>query len=261
MFRCGNCGAMITNETQKGHVYLRCTKKKGPCDQPYLREEAMTRQVEAALRSVALDPEDADWMLAELRERQDKERQTAESAAAEVRRELSELDEKDQRMLTSYLEGVSSLDEYRSLKNQFAERRATLKERLAAIEASGERRLEPVAAFINAAREAGFAAQGGKDEEKRDRVKNAGSNRRVLHGELVWEPRGAWQIVATAPLNATRPKARDAERSAACRNERRSTAAAVHAGRRSNGSRDALRCQLLNDLIEYIVANPDETPL
>jgi hypothetical protein len=144
MFHCGNFGAMITNETQKGHVYLRCTRKKGPCEQPYLREEDMTRQVEAGLRSVVLDPEDADWMLAELRERQDKERHTAEAAAAEVRRELSELDAKDQRLLTGYLEGVSSLDEYRSLKNQFAEKRATLKERLASIEASGERRLEPV---------------------------------------------------------------------------------------------------------------------
>jgi hypothetical protein len=36
---------------------------------------------------------------------------------------------------------------------------------------------------------------------------------------------------------------------------------AVHAGHRSNGFRDALRRQLLNDLVEYIVANPDETPL
>jgi len=36
---------------------------------------------------------------------------------------------------------------------------------------------------------------------------------------------------------------------------------AVCAGHRSNGSRDALRRHLLNDLIEYIVAKPDETPL
>jgi hypothetical protein len=60
-------------------------------------------------------------------------------------------------------------------------------------------RLEPVAAFLDAAREAGSAAGGGKDEEKRDRLKKLGSNRRVLHGELVWEPRGAWQLVAKAP--------------------------------------------------------------
>jgi hypothetical protein len=36
VFHCGECGCMVTNERQKGHVYLRCTKKKGPCSQSYL---------------------------------------------------------------------------------------------------------------------------------------------------------------------------------------------------------------------------------
>ena len=30
-FRCGECGCFITTETQKGHNYLRCTKRKNPC--------------------------------------------------------------------------------------------------------------------------------------------------------------------------------------------------------------------------------------
>jgi hypothetical protein len=31
LFRCGECGCFITTETQKGHNYLRCTKRKIPC--------------------------------------------------------------------------------------------------------------------------------------------------------------------------------------------------------------------------------------
>ena len=39
-FRCGECGCFITTESQKGHHYLRCTKRvKKDCGQPYVREE------------------------------------------------------------------------------------------------------------------------------------------------------------------------------------------------------------------------------
>ena len=44
-FRCGECGCFITTETQKGHNYLRCTKRKNPCTQKYVREEIITSQI------------------------------------------------------------------------------------------------------------------------------------------------------------------------------------------------------------------------
>lgn len=31
LFRCGECGCFVTTETQKGHNYLHCTKRKVPC--------------------------------------------------------------------------------------------------------------------------------------------------------------------------------------------------------------------------------------
>ena len=44
-FRCGECGCFITTEQQKGHNYLRCTKRKNPCEQKYVREEIITSQI------------------------------------------------------------------------------------------------------------------------------------------------------------------------------------------------------------------------
>ena len=44
-FRCGECYCFITTETQKGHNYLRCTKRKNPCEQKYVREEIITSQI------------------------------------------------------------------------------------------------------------------------------------------------------------------------------------------------------------------------
>ena len=42
-FHCGECGASITSEIQKGHEYLRCTKKLRPCSQRYVRIEEVNR--------------------------------------------------------------------------------------------------------------------------------------------------------------------------------------------------------------------------
>jgi site-specific DNA recombinase len=43
-FHCGECDCFITTETQKGHNYLRCTKRKNPCEQKYVREEIIRRK-------------------------------------------------------------------------------------------------------------------------------------------------------------------------------------------------------------------------
>ena len=55
---CLACGSMITAERQKGHHYYRCTRKKGKCTEPYVREESLAQQMAYAISSVSL-PQDA----------------------------------------------------------------------------------------------------------------------------------------------------------------------------------------------------------
>ena len=58
MFRCGECGCMVTSETQKGHNYVHCTKRvKKNCSQPYLREENVASQVSKVLSRITI-PDD-----------------------------------------------------------------------------------------------------------------------------------------------------------------------------------------------------------
>ena len=53
-FRCASCGCFITTETQKGHNYLHCTKRKQPCSEPFVREEEVDKQVRDLLKGVSL---------------------------------------------------------------------------------------------------------------------------------------------------------------------------------------------------------------
>ena len=52
--RCGNCGCLITAETQKGHNYYRCTKKKQTCNEKYLREENLVEQMKTIIQKVSI---------------------------------------------------------------------------------------------------------------------------------------------------------------------------------------------------------------
>ena len=54
LFKCGECGSMITAQWCKGnggrYRYYRCTKKKGKCGQKYLVEHELARQVKEQLQ-------------------------------------------------------------------------------------------------------------------------------------------------------------------------------------------------------------------
>ncbi len=67
LFRCAGCGCTITCETQKGHNYLRCTKRVVlHCPQLYTREELVTEQIVRFLLAASLPDHWADWMVQEL---------------------------------------------------------------------------------------------------------------------------------------------------------------------------------------------------
>ncbi len=93
-FRCGECGCFITTETQKGHNYLRCTKRKNLCSQKYTREEIITSEIQKEIKKVSLQADWASWMLAENRKDMLREAQSstlfADNTKANNRFELTE---------------------------------------------------------------------------------------------------------------------------------------------------------------------------
>src|SRR3989338_6983616 len=70
VFSCAECGCGITSEVQKGHVYYRCTKKKGVCAQPYVREELLASQITEYLQKISLSSAWANEMLTLLEKEQ-----------------------------------------------------------------------------------------------------------------------------------------------------------------------------------------------
>jgi site-specific DNA recombinase len=192
-FRCGECGCFITTETQKGHNYLRCTKRKNPCEQKYVREEIITSQIQEEIKKVSLPLDWLSWMIEENRKDQSSEIQSSTLFADSLKVEISLLDAKIEKLMTAYLENALSLEEYRDAKNALIASKQLLKEKLSAFEQKANNQFELTEKFLKYNME---LANDRTNEENAHLFKKVGSNFQIKDRTVLFEPRGAWKILS-----------------------------------------------------------------
>jgi site-specific DNA recombinase len=199
MFRCGECGCFITAETQKGHNYLRCTKRvKRDCSQPYVREEAIAEQIADVLSSVRVPDDWTDWMLHELENEKQNEVAAECEAEEKAKREIHATEAKLDRLMVGYLDQLFSAEEYKDRKKQILAEKQDLTEKLGAFGKNRETRFEPVIQFVNGLKQANSVASGSDLVSQRDLLKAVGSNLKIVNRTLRLEPRNAWQTVVNS---------------------------------------------------------------
>jgi hypothetical protein len=196
MFRCGECDCFITTETQKGHNYLRCTKRvKRDCSQPFVREQRVKEQINNLFRDIVLPAPEADSMIAALEVERDGDAKSRHDCLIALQTKAHALDAQLSRLTDAYLAETLSLDEFRDTKSNLIHQRLELKEKIATLEANRGNWFEPAIRFVKAAQSTAFLAETGTEEEKRDFLKKIGSNLTISNRELSVEPRGAWKLV------------------------------------------------------------------
>jgi site-specific DNA recombinase len=194
--RCGECGCFITTETQKGHNYLRCTKRvKRDCSQKYLREDNFREQLSRHIGRVSVPTEWADWMLTELEKEKASDTSAASVLDEALRRHIKSVDEQLDRLMDAYLEQTVSLDEYRPAKSRLIQKKKQKEEELAEAERHRSGWFEPAIRFVQDVKYGGILASSDDDEEKLTFAKKTGSNFRLVNRELICDPRDAWQLV------------------------------------------------------------------
>ena len=189
-FHCGECGCFITTETQKGHNYLRCTKRKNPCLQKYVREELITSQIQEEIKKVSLPLDWANWMIAENEKDRQSEVQSSTLFADSIKAEISLLETKIEKLMSAYLESALSLEEYREAKNKLVNQNQLLKEKLSAFEQKANNRFELTEKFLKFNME---LANDRTNEENLHLFKKVGSNFQIKDRTVLFEPRGAWK--------------------------------------------------------------------
>ncbi len=157
LLRCGECGAAITGEEKIKHqkngnvhryAYYHCTKKKGPCSQPCIREEALAVQLSEAIKPFAL-PEAWAAGLSKMADADEVEAaQSSAMASQAMKEEITAISQKLQRLLSTYLDEDIERDAYRSEKADLLSRKKSLEEKMANLNRGAIPWLEPMREWI-----------------------------------------------------------------------------------------------------------------
>jgi len=139
----------------------------------------------------------------------DKEREAKDGAvfAQNLKSQIKGLEDKLDTLLDAHLDGTITKEEYTAKKQKILNQKIEISEKLKDFEQNGNHWLEPAKKFILDSKQAEIIALQENLFEKKDFLKKIGSNRILRERELVFEPRGAWQILLKSGLNARRARA------------------------------------------------------
>jgi len=193
-FYCGECGCFITTETQKGHNYLRCTKRKNPCSQKYTREEIITSQIQQEIKKVSLSSSWVDACVQELERERTQKIQAESSFALKLRNELVEIEQKLDSLLDLQLNGALSQEEYIAKKTKLLNQKIDISENLTASKQKSNNRFEPLINFLKATNQAKKIALQENPEQGRDFLKKIGSNFHIAERTLAVSLKKPWRV-------------------------------------------------------------------
>ena len=143
LMKCGSCGCSITAEIKKGHHYYRCTKKKEPCPEKYLREEALAEQIQSFLQKVSLSSQDTEKILAELEKDELSAKEEAKTVVQNLKQELGKTETVLENLLDLYLAKGLSQDEYAVKKQKILNSKIEIQSKIRDFEQKGLSWLEP----------------------------------------------------------------------------------------------------------------------
>jgi site-specific DNA recombinase len=180
LFFCGQCGAMFTTERQKGHNYYRCTRYKGFCTQPYIREELLMEQVRAECKKLVLPEDWADQMIAEINGKQEEAAQSSARSAQAIKEQIAGIDRTVDKLVDAYLAGDIDKDAYQRKRSDLTGQKMDLKGKLEEIGRNGTDSLEPAIKLINWSKELNKHVFEGNSRALAKALQISSSNRQIL---------------------------------------------------------------------------------
>lgn len=175
---CGECGRAITAELQKGHVYYRCTRSRGPdsCHQPYLREEELTRQFDEQLRAIELDDEEYAILRDILKQSHADEQRYRDEQLERLQRIKSDLQRKEDVLLDRLLDETITREVYDAKFTALEQEKGTVEAAIVGHEQANRSYFEQMEKFLEAARSVSTLFVAGDLQQKRELIQNFASN-------------------------------------------------------------------------------------
>ena len=180
LFRCGECGGMITAQWAKGHGglyrYYRCTKKNGKCEQGYLREEKLVSQIKERLQQITLPDDWIEYMTKKTDEWEKEENVSSGSVVERIKGNERETQEKLDNLITLYLDGDIPKANYLAKKDELLLKKVSLAHKMDSARQERKNWVEPLREWILDMKKATQLVSSDNFFEIRDYFKKVGTN-------------------------------------------------------------------------------------
>jgi len=196
LIKCGECGASITAEVQKGHTYYRCTKKVRKCTQKFLREEALLLQINSAIKNIFINNEMKEKICSRLEELAQDEGKASSLLSQQIRDKLQEFDNKIERLIDLYVAKELTQEEYQRMKAKLVNEKKNLEGRMDEIRTESGGWLEPAKEFVTTCNKAGSVAWQGNPSAKRAFLQILGSNFLLKDRNLLFSIKKPFSFIA-----------------------------------------------------------------
>ncbi|MBI4087295.1 MAG: recombinase family protein [Candidatus Liptonbacteria bacterium] len=200
LMKCASCGCSITAQYAKGnggiYTYYRCTKKRGACDERYVSEAALAKQIKSFLQKVSLSSQDMKKVLAALEQDEKQAKESAKSEVVNLKTQITALENKLEKLLDIFLSDALSTAEYAAKKNRLMSEKVRIEEKITDFETKGLSWLEPAREFVKSLNQAANLVRTDNLSELPTFLKNIGSNHFLQNRQFVFAPKIQYKLVA-----------------------------------------------------------------
>jgi len=201
VFKCAECGGQITAQFGKGnggtYRYYRCTKKFGPCEQGYLREDLLVGQLKEQLNNIALSNIWAENMLKEIEIWAKEEQFNAKSFSQNLEIKFKAVELKMDNLVTAYLDGEVEKDNYLKKKEEILREKTDLNLKKIDFGKNGKNWVEPLRDWVKTAHHAGKLTSSDADfNDLKACLEKVGSNRLLRDKKIGFELLPPYQEIA-----------------------------------------------------------------
>ena len=121
LLTCGYCGCGITAEIKKGkYVYYRCTYGRGECEQPYRREEQLSRELWSVVDGIHLSTDLVERIVGMFKEREEELERFRRARSLELKAEESRVLELRDSAYLDKLEGTVDEERWLSMDRRLS---------------------------------------------------------------------------------------------------------------------------------------------
>jgi len=194
---CSECGCSITAEKQKGHIYYRCTKSRGRCKQPYIREEKLEIELAGIFDPISIDKQTSYFIHTRLRELYQEDKAYQDRVTKSLRIKLTYLKKEKRKLFRKMVDDqIDDREMYQELKGEIDSQIVQVERKIARLSQSTHDWLEQSSNLLEMARQAKKLFLKVNRHGKRELLESVSSNRTLEDRKVHFNYKKPFDILA-----------------------------------------------------------------